>query len=141
MTLSVTGLPPGATATLSPQMVPAGAVLTNVTLSVQLPSVVAFVPSSKFPASGLSSPPMLSAMLFGILFLSLIGKVRRMAGKNERAAYLLALAIVGISLIGLAGCASKNSGYFGNSQTTYTLTVTATAGTVSHSTTVNLIVK
>jgi sugar lactone lactonase YvrE len=141
VTLSVSGVPPGATATVTPQVLPAGSPLTNVTLSVQLPTTTAFVPSREWPASGPSSPAMLSAMLCGILFLPLRGKLRLASGKRFRAAYLLALAIVGISLLGVAGCASKNTGYFGNPQTSYTLTVTATAGTVSHSTTVNLIVK
>jgi hypothetical protein len=42
--------------------------------------------------------------------------------------------------VGLTGCGSGN-GFFGQQQGTYTVTVTATAGPVSHSTNVMLTVQ
>jgi hypothetical protein len=41
---------------------------------------------------------------------------------------------------GLSGCGSHNSGYLGARSQTTTVTVTATSGTLSHSTTVSLTV-
>jgi hypothetical protein len=43
-------------------------------------------------------------------------------------------------LLGLSGCVS-GSGFFGPPSTTYTITVTATSGSLQHSTTVLLTVK
>ena len=83
----------------------------------------------------------LSSMLLGMVFLPFGGGVRRAVGRHGRALGLLLLGVAGISLLGLAGCASHNSGYFGSAQTSYTLTITGTSGTLSHSTTVNLIVQ
>jgi len=50
---------------------------------------------------------------------------------------LLLIAIGGT--MGLSSCGS--SGFFAPGQTSYTITVTATSGTLSHSTTLTLIVK
>jgi sugar lactone lactonase YvrE len=147
VTLTLTGLPPGATGTLTPSTLPAGAGLTNVVLTVQLPTHAAFIPRADLLASslrlsfGLPSAFMLSSMLLGMVFLPFGGGVRRAVGRHGRALGLLLLGVAGISLLGLAGCASHNSGYFGSAQTSYTLTITGTSGTLSHSTTVNLIVQ
>jgi len=131
----VTGFPTGATATLTPSTLPAGAGPTNVTLAVQVPTQTASLHNSDLLALRLS-PTML-----GILLLPFGGRIRRAAGKHGRTACLLLLALAGISSTGLIGCASQSSGYFGSPQTSYTLTVTATSGALSHSTTVNLTVK
>jgi hypothetical protein len=54
------------------------------------------------------------------------------------------LAIVGLgslgALIGMTGCGAS-SGFFGQTPQNYTITVTATSGTLSHSTTVTLTVE
>jgi len=74
--------------------------------------------------------------MLGMLLLPFGGRIRRTLDKR-----VLLLALSGLSLLGLAGCASKDSGYFGSPQTNYTLTVTATSGALSHSTTLTLTVK
>jgi len=139
VTLSVSGLPPGATATLTPKALAAGAGPTKVSLTVHVPSQSASLLRRSILALQLSaqSPP----MMLGMLFLPLAGRIRRSAGKHGRLALLLLLALFGTSLIGLTGCGSKDSGFLGNAQTSYTLTVTATSGALSHSTTLTLTVQ
>jgi len=50
------------------------------------------------------------------------------------------LAAGATAIAGLSGCSASN-GFFAQSEKTYTITVTATSGTLSHSTTVNLTVE
>ncbi|MGA8428558.1 MAG: Ig-like domain repeat protein [Candidatus Sulfotelmatobacter sp.] len=135
VTLSVGGLPSGATATLTPKTLAAGAGATKVSLTVQVPSQTAGLLQRSIIAL------QLSPMMLGMLFLPFAGKIRRSAGKHGRLALLLLLSLCGISLIGLTGCGSKDSGFLGNPQTNYTLTVTATSGALSHSTTLTLTVQ
>jgi hypothetical protein len=132
--LSVTGVPPGATATITPKTLPAGAGSTKVSLTVQLPSQSASLRGHSFLALGISP-------LMGILFLPFTARMRRSIGKHGGWALLLVVAVLGSSLGGLTGCGGKDSGFLGNPQTNYTLTVTATSGALSHSTTLNLTVK
>src|SRR5208282_728283 len=134
VTLTVSGLPAGATATLTPSTLPAGSGLTNVALTIQVPAQTASLSRGDLLAFKLSSPFKLSSMMLGMLLLPFGGRIRRAAGKRGRSACPLLLAVAGVSLIGLVGCASKTSGFFGSPQTSYTLTVTATSGALSHST-------
>lgn len=132
--LTVTGLPSGATATFTPNTLPAGASATDVSLTVQVPSQTASLGHNRVLALQLS--PML-----GMLLLPFAGKIRRSVGKRGPLALLMLLAILGASLAGMTGCASKSSGFLGNPQTSYTLTVTGTSGALLHSTTLNLTVQ
>jgi hypothetical protein len=136
----VIGYPAGATATLTPSTLPAGSGPTNVALTVQLPAQTAALPHGNLLPFQLSPAFKLSSMMLGMLLLPFGGRIRRTLGKRGRVPYLLLLVLAGISLLGLAGCASKDSGYFGSPQTSYTLTVTATSGALSHSTTLTLTV-
>jgi hypothetical protein len=135
VTLSVTGLPPGATATLTPTVVPAGVPLTNVTLKVQLAASIASLDIKQAPNRGV--PP----VVWSILLVPFVGKLRRRK-KNPRRALcrLLLLGAVLAATTGLTGCGPNNGFFSQNPPTSYPLTVTATAGPVSHSATVTLIV-
>jgi hypothetical protein len=130
----VTGLPTGATATITPNRLSAGASATNVSLIVQLPSQTALLRHGEILALRLS--PMM-----GIVVLPFAGKLRRSTGKRGRVMVLLSLVFLGLSLVGLTSCGSKDSGFLGSSQKSYTITVAASSGTLSHSTTLNLTVK
>lgn len=134
VTLSVSGLPPGATGTITPKTLPAGSGPTNVALTVQLPSVTASLRHHETLAL------QLSPMMLGMLLLPFAGKIRRSARKQGLLSLLL-LATLGTSLLALSGCGSKNTGFLGSPQTSYVLTVTATSGNLSHSTTLNLTVQ
>ena len=135
VTLSVSGLPPGATATVTPQVIPAGSPLTNVTLTIQLPKTTA----NLLPDGPLNRriPP----VAWGILLLPFLGRLGR-AGKRlgGTLSLLLLLTAGAAAMAGLSGCGSGN-GFFAQQQQTYTVTVTATSGTLSHSTTVTLTVE
>jgi hypothetical protein len=133
VTMSVTGgLPPGATATFTPDVIPANATSTPVTMTVTLPATAAARPM------GL---PFRSAPLaaLGLILLPFAGRLRKASRKLGRGAGL-ALALL-ISIVGIAamtGCGGKPSGYFGQAPQSYTITVTATSGNLTHSTTVTL---
>jgi sugar lactone lactonase YvrE len=141
VSLSVRGLPPGATAVITPQTLPAGAGLTNVALAINLPSVIASLHGrSRMGGNASLILSLVGAFLPGMILLPLRRKIRKGGGKRGRILCLLLLALLGASLAGLTGCA-KNSGFFGHQEQTYTLTFTATSGTLSHSTTLSLTVQ
>jgi sugar lactone lactonase YvrE len=122
VTFTVTGLPPGATYTITPSTIPAGAVATNVTLNITLPQSTAQL---QHGGGGLFH------VALGLLLLPLFRRVR---GKGR--SLLLLVAAVG-ALVPLTGCGT-NSGFFGHQPQSYTITLTAKSGTLSHSTTVIL---
>jgi hypothetical protein len=137
VTLSVSGVPPGATATVSPQVVPAGSPLTNVTLSIQLPSVTASLRPTDKPTNH-----RIPTVAWGVLLLPFLGRLRGSGRRLSRSfsVFLVCAAAVGATA-GLSGCGSNSSGFFAHPQQTYSVVVTATAGAVSRSTTVTLIVQ
>jgi sugar lactone lactonase YvrE len=135
ITLSVSGLPPGATATVSPQIIPANTVIPNIILSIQLPTSTASLVEKHAPNRQI--PP----VLWGILLLPLAAKLRRVSKRlANRIAMLLLLAMGVVIGAGLSSCGSSN-GFFGQQQQTYTVIVTATAGTTSRATSVTLTVE
>jgi quinol-cytochrome oxidoreductase complex cytochrome b subunit len=77
---------------------------------------------------------------FGVLLLPFSGKMGRAAGRRARhAGFWIVLAIAAIAaMVVLSGCGATNTGY--SAQQNYAITVTATSGSLSHSTIVNLTV-
>jgi hypothetical protein len=135
VTLNVSGLPTGATATFTPQVVPAGSSTSNVVLTIQLPSVAAKL-DRKTPLNG-KAPP----LLWGILLLPLAGSMQRVRKRLGRKLSVLLLIVVGVAaMAGLSGC-SSTSGFFDQLTNSYTIAVTGTSGTLSHSTSVTLTVQ
>lgn len=131
ITLAVIGLPTGATATITPQAVAAGADATNVSLSILVPSQTASLHHSDLLAL------QLSPLMLGMLLLPFGGKIRRAAGKHRRTVRLLLLLLATTSLVGITAC----GGLSGPQPAAYTLTMTATSGSLSHSTTLTLTVQ
>jgi hypothetical protein len=144
-TLTLTGLPDGTTATVTPAAwvktssttwsLPANTIFAPLAVAIQLPSQTAHVenknlPSGKFPSA-----------LWGVLLLPFACRLRR-TGKwlGRMLPVLLLLAASLATAVGLSGCGS-GSGFFSQQQKTYTITVTATAGAVSRSTNVMLSVE
>jgi hypothetical protein len=79
-------------------------------------------------------------MAWAVLLLPFAGGLGRLGKRKlgSRLARLGLLIAIGAT-VGLGGCAT--SGFFAPNQATYTITVTATSGPLSHSTTLTLTVK
>jgi sugar lactone lactonase YvrE len=151
ITLSVTGLPTGAVATITPQTLAVGTGSTDVTLSIQVPSQTAMLQHGDHDHGNLNHGNLnhgnlnhgnllalkLSPFIMGMLFLPFGGTLRRATGKQGCTVRLLLILLVGISFVGITACGN------GHSLTTknYTLTMTATSGTQSHSTSLTLTVR
>jgi sugar lactone lactonase YvrE len=144
-TLTVTGMPAGATASVptSPWTrlasnswsFPASTSFTGFALTIQTLSATALLDHKDAPAREI--PP----VLWGILLLPFVGGMRRMGKRLGKTASILMVMVVGLTAaVALGGCGSSN-GFFGHPQKTYTVTVTATSGTLSHSTNLTLIVE
>ncbi len=146
--LTITGLPAGATATVTPStwtqqssttwMLPALSTLTQLTVIFQLPSTTASLTRERDPRSKL--PP----ILWGLLLLPFAGYTRRFGRKLNRSGRTLLL--IGGILAGLAGASGlsgcgSSSGFFGQAQQSYTITETITAGANSQSTSFTLTIE
>jgi len=142
VTLTVTGMPAGATATVTPSTwsqltgtswsFPANTPLNAITLTVQVPSTTA-------KAGGLGRT--LAPFSLALLLLPFAGRMRRAGYRMGRLISLLLLLMIGAAaMTALSGCGSTN-GYFGQPLTSYTITATATAGNVSRSTNLTLTVQ
>jgi hypothetical protein len=136
LTLSVSGLPTGATATLTPSTwtqltsaswkLPAGTVLSgSVQLDVKLLTQMARVNRLK-PLAPLS---------LALLLLPFWSRIRRARRQLVRWALLLILAGGLAASMSLSGC---GGGYFAQQQKSYTVTVTIAAGSLSQSTNLTL---
>ena len=133
--LSVSGLPVGATYTITPASIASGAGATSVTLTVTAPKQQAKMEHGNGFGRGLAP------VALALLLLPFSGRLRRSAKKLSRFASLalLLLAAAG-ALAGLTGC-GVGEGIFAQPQQSYTVTVTGTSGALSHSTTVTLTVQ
>ena len=125
VTYSLSGLPSGATATLSPSSIASGSAATTVKLTVQTASASARVEQRSI--TGRYAP-----LVLALLLLPLAG-TRRMRKQARRWPALLL--VLGAAAIFVTGC---GGGYFAQQQQSYTVTVTATSGSLQHSTTVTL---
>jgi hypothetical protein len=136
VTLSATGLPPGATATFNPPTVTPGSAGAPTVLTIQLAAVTASVPAPGMPADHRQfpvAPFSLACVVFG----AVLGRKRL----PQTLALILLLAGLGVGTSLLTGC----GGGFANTPSTragnYTITVTGTSGSFQASTTVTLAVQ
>jgi hypothetical protein len=136
VTLTASGAPAGAIVTITPQTIPAGSGPTNVALTVQVPlaAVASLRQKNQLALQA-------STLMFGMFLLPFGGIVRRAANRQGRKLKLLSLALGVVVLMGLSGCGSRDSGFFASPQKNYTITVTATSGSISHATTLTLTVR
>jgi hypothetical protein len=133
MTLSITGLSLDSKAVFSPSAVTAGSGTTNVSLQVQLPGTAAIQPPAR-PFAGGPLP-----LVFCLILLPFAGRLRKAARRWNR---LALLALVGAALA--VGLPTALSGCGGNAKLnpqSYSLTVTAASGSLSHATTLKLTVQ
>jgi sugar lactone lactonase YvrE len=136
ITMSATGLPPGATAIFKPQTVTPGGSATGFTMTVQ--TILGALPHENPFGKG-------SGVVLAMLLLPFSARLRRRARKLRLATLVLALFVSVAALGSITGCGT-NTGFFGQQQKDYTITVTGTATgtngfTLQHSTTVVLTVQ
>jgi len=133
---SLSGFPPGTTASFSPSTVAAGQTTATITLTVKPPPIVQ---AHLDPANNPKTKPRathLAPVVLALLVLPFALTRRR------RASSLFLWLLLCVSAIGLTGCVTDaSSGYYGANAQTSTLTVTAYSGTLQRSTTVTLIVQ
>jgi hypothetical protein len=131
-TFAVTGLPIGTTGTFSPSSVPANSGLTNVTLTVS-------VPRTATAQTGTKPFHMATTMLgaVGLILFPFSGRVTKRSLRMRR------LLLLGFAAVLVAECGSGGGRDGGNKPSagqTYTLTVTAKSGLLSHTITLSLTV-
>jgi hypothetical protein len=133
--LTISGLPTGGSAAFSPATVPGGAAVTPVVLTVNAPPLTSSsLRAPTNPAHSRSSAPAFLALLLlptGFLLRRRRGMVR-----------LLVIFVGLAATVGLNGCLSNQAtGFYGQIPETYTLTVTGTSGTLTHTVQVTLTVE
>jgi hypothetical protein len=139
---SVTGAPSGSTSTFNPASIAAGAGATDVTLQVKVPSSAAALPGNS--PFGMRALP----IALGLVLLPWLLPLRRRA---RNLLLTVVLAVLGLASLGLMnGCGGGSSGTSGgggggggggSQPQNYTLTVSATSGSLSKTTTLTLTVK
>jgi hypothetical protein len=133
ITLSVSGLPAGATYVISPATLLAGSVAQTVTLTVQLPATTAALHHE----DGMNR---FAPFALALLLLPFAGRMRKQAKRLSRMTWIMLLLIASVATIaGLNGCGGND--YFAQQPTTYTVTMTATSGNQSSSTPLTLTVE
>jgi hypothetical protein len=141
VTLSATGLPPGATATFTPQVITIGNSPASFTMTIQTAATGASRAPSGLFGTGYSN----ATLALGALLLPFSRRMRRKV-RSIRLLTLCAVLLLSLAAIGgLAGCGS-GSGYFGQAPQNYTINVIGTAtgqggATLQHLTAVTLTVQ
>jgi N-acetylneuraminic acid mutarotase len=127
VSFSCSGLPSGASCSFSPATVTPSGAATSTTLTVSTSTSTAAVRRN---ASRLLTGAALAAMVccFGL------GK------RRFRMFFLLAVSAAGLGLLASCGGSSSGGGSTGSQPVTSTITVTATAGSIQHTTTLSLTV-
>jgi len=139
---SASGLPSGATAVFSPSSIAAGAGATTVTLTIQTAQMAsAAQPGEAQPGAGGSLGWRLAPFSLALLLLPFAGRMRKTGRRLSRfMAVVLLLSAGAAAMAGLSGCVS-NTGFFAQSQQSYTVNVTGASGTLSHTSNVTLTVE
>jgi hypothetical protein len=146
VSLAMTGLPPGATCTITPSSIAAGSGTTAVTVTVQTARQTASNAHSlnehsmNEPSTSLGSVEA-SVMVLGIVLpLPPLNRrrLRRTLRSRKKAITLLLLVLTLLAALGMVGCGGATGG---SSTQTYTMTLTGTGGALQHSTTLTLTVQ
>ncbi len=140
--LSAGGLPSGAVATFKPAAISAGSGSTTIILTIQLSNTTAALQAPNFRHSPATLYLGLVLLPFADIRRSRTDRedcVPRERPRRSRMLFLIA-ALTLLAFAGITGCGSR-SGFFAHSPQNYTVTVTGTAGALSHSANVQLNVK
>jgi DNA-binding beta-propeller fold protein YncE len=137
VTFTLSGLPVGATYTITPSTIPAGSGVTNV-------SVVVNVGKQQTTLALAAAPPprgFPKALAFA-MFLPLLGtrKLRRALRVQMKTSALMLMMLGVLMVSGMTAC-GNGSGFFTQAPQTYPLTLTGTSGALHHSVTLNLTIQ
>jgi hypothetical protein len=141
VTLSATGLPPGATVTFTPQVVTIGSNPASFTMTIHTVATGASLHPNSFFGTGYGNV----TIALGLLLLPFSRSLRRKVRSIRPLTLCTALMLSFAAICGLTGCGS-NSGFFGQAQQSYAINVIGTAtgaggATLQHSWTVTLTVQ
>jgi sugar lactone lactonase YvrE len=132
LTLSLSGLPAGATYTITPATIAAGSASQTITVQVQTLKVVAGLRSrgANLPlyALGLLLP------MFGMVHLRWSG-----ARRKKHSAFMLCL-LLAVGILSMSACGGV-SGFLNQAPQTYNLQLNGTSGALQHSATLNLTIQ
>ena len=128
VTFSVSGLPPGATASFSPASLSVNAGAQTVTLTVRTTATTAWTIA---PSIG----SRLATTSLALLLVPLFGASRMRRRGRKPGPWLCLLLLAGMATTLLSGC---GGGGFAQSPKSYPLTITATSGALQHTTSVTL---
>ncbi|HUA24950.1 MAG TPA: choice-of-anchor D domain-containing protein [Steroidobacteraceae bacterium] len=136
VSFSASGLPAGATVTFNPATLTPGSASATTEMTIQLAAATAGLTR---PERGPAAPGYALALLVPV-YLQASGGRRRPRQRRGRFLALLGFCVLGVAVAAISGC---DGGYRlpGLSNSTYTVTVTATSGTEVHTTTVSLTVQ
>jgi len=123
VSFTASGLPAGATATFAPPTLPAGGNTTNITMTVTTATTALNGPSSSSPFERL---PLALGLLLPLLGTRAVRRRLRQLPPFLAVALLAALSLTAVA--GLNGC--SGAGLFAARKVPYSITVTATEGTV-----------
>jgi hypothetical protein len=138
--VSVTGLPAGATYTMTPSSLADGAGTTAITLVVTTAQTTAAV--EKYSGSNHRSPGRTAPISFAVAMLLCIGGLKRNRKYLRRTLCAAIVVLAGGIATLLSGCGgSSGANQTGSTPQSYTITVTATAGSLQHSTNVTLTIE
>jgi hypothetical protein len=129
----VSGLPTGATVTFSPANIAANGGQQTITVTIKTAAAVAAIHVPARPSVGRRMEPFALA----ILLLFGIGGLRKRGRNLRRTLGVMVLLLGGAATLVISGCGGNN-GYFAQAPQNYTVTITATAGNLVHTTTVTL---
>ena len=135
VTLSATGLPPGATVSFLPAAVTPGSGGASSVMTIQTTTGLARLAR---PGPWRQSPVPLLALLVGVPLLGLAGSFRRARKASGRWIIVALVVLTLLPVLALSGC---GGGYFGPAPKTYSITVTGTSGSLTESTTISLTVQ
>ena len=133
--LTVSGLPPGATFNFSPSAnIAAGATAATVILKIQTAQLTI---AQNSPSSGGRLASRLAGISLALLLLPFVARFRRAGKRFGRMLSVLLLLIAGMAaVVGMDGCIGRIS-----PPQSYKVVVTATSGTLSHTSNVTLTVE
>jgi hypothetical protein len=137
ISLSVSGLPAGASYTLTPATISMGAGPTNVSLVIHLPANTGSLePQLRLLGRGVMP------LVLGALLLPLSLRMRKISGKFGRFLATTLLFVAAAATASFIGCSSSGSGSSSGlpptqpMDATYTVTITGTSGALVHTTSV-----